>query len=169
MEHVRHADRHVEASVVTMLRTFLKDYAWLGPGPAPYGAKPFTFHVAEIHEEDLVPARANAVFFALGPRLSPVPMQLGGGILRDERIVFIDVLADSKDIGLAITNDITDRLNGLFGGTSYIRPVNQQTGVPLPGYVGEFRDVFVEQPRPEVAVNFFSVKASLFLDYPGGS
>ena len=163
--HVRHANRYVRHSIVTMVETFIADHGWLVP-PVLFGAKPVEVHARAPKEAELKPTAGNMVFVSFGPQEAQVVMQLGGGLVRAENIVFIDVLGENDTIALAIASDLQDRLNGALGGTRYLRPSNPATGLDLPGYVGEFTEVFLEQPR-EALASWQSIKAAFQLDFPG--
>lgn len=163
---VRHAVRHVRASMEQMLTDFLVEYGWKGPTP-PYGAEPFTIVCAPPRPADLKPAaQGNTVFISHGDEDQYVDTQLGGGILQAEHILFVDVVSEKPAIALAVAADIKDRLCGLFGGSRFLRPVDAGTGVPLSGFLGEFVDVIREQPNPDVA-SWQSIKATLQLEFPG--
>lgn len=164
--HIRHASRHVQESVSSMLVNFLAEYDWTGDTP-PYGAKPFTVQLRQPEGSDLQAVEANTVFIGFGDETSARDRQLGGGLLEREFVLFVDIFGEKQTIALACASDIKDRLEGLFGGTAYLRPTDQATGLPLPGYVGEFEDV-VRDVGTGSKVAWQTVKATLTLTFPGG-
>lgn len=162
---VRHAARFVQASMEAMLTTFLAEYGWTTLTP-PFGAKPVTLYSRQPKESELAPTETNSVFISFGDETSMSERQLGGGLLQVEHVLFVDILAENRGVGLAIASDVKDRLEGLFGGSRYLYPVNPGTGQRLPGYVGEFGDTVREQPRADLET-WTAVKSTLYLDFPG--
>lgn len=164
--HIRHASRHVQESISSMLVKFLAEYGWTGESP-PYGAKPFTVQLRQPEPSDLQAVEANTIFIGFGDESSARDRQLGGGLLLREFVVFVDVFGEKQSIALSCASDVKDRLEGLFGGTVYLRPTNQATGLPLPGYVGEFEDVERDAGTGS-KVAWQKVAATFALTFPGG-
>lgn len=165
--HIRHASRHVQESISSMLVAFLTEYGWLGP-KVPYGAKPFKIELRQPDQSSLQQISTNTVFIGFGDETGARDRQLGGGLLQREYVVFVDVFADSQSIATAVAADIKDRLEGLFGGGVYLRPKDQATGLELPGYIGEFQDV-VRDVGTGSKVQWQMVKATFALDFPGSN
>lgn len=165
MTHVRFASRFVRETLVGVVDAFLRAYNWCGP-VVPFGAKPVTLVRRTPKPTDLVPIDGNMVFVSFGPESDHVNTELGSGLLRIEHIFFIDVVGESETIAYAIASDIKDRMTGLFGGTRWVCPVDPQTGLGLPGYIGELTDVIQESPNGDNH-NWISIKATYLLDFPG--
>lgn len=161
---MRFASRYVRQSIANLVEQHLNDFGWTSQTP-PFGADQFKVLRQTPKPADLEQQRSNRVFISFGDEPDTRPMQLGGGLLRVEHVVFVDVLAENEEIALLVADDITDRLRGLIGGTRWLRP-RDHTSKPLPGYVGEFVDVDRRQVRPEIEF-WCSVSATLELDFPG--
>jgi hypothetical protein len=162
---VRFASRFIKASVVEVIRTFLAEYAWTGDNP-PFGTDTVTLHATAPTPSTLRAIDGNAVYVSFGSEDDNRPMQLGGGLLRQEFAVFVDVIGVDETIADCLASDIKDRLSGLFGGTRYLRPVNPGLGTVLPGYLGEFTDVARHSPDA-ARRNWVTVSCSLDVDFPG--
>jgi len=163
--YVRHAARYVRASMEAVVSTFLDEFGWCGPN-VPFGAQPVTVMLRPPKQAELKPVSGNVVFISHGDEADYEDMQLGGGLLRVEHVLFVDILAENDGIALAIAADLKDRLAGLIGGTRFLRPTNPATDQALPGFLGEFDDVVREQPNPDLGA-WQSVKATLVLDFGG--
>lgn len=162
---VRFASRFVRSSVQDLVKTFLHDYGWTGPTP-PFGTLPIDLRLAGPTPQELRALDGNTVFVSFGDEPDQRPMELGGGMLRQEYVVFVDVIGVDETIADAIASDIKDRLSGLFGGTRYLRPVNPGTGAELAGYLGEFSDVMKHQADGERRA-WCTVSCALQMDFPG--
>lgn len=163
MTHIRHASRHVQGSISSMLVEFLAD--WTGPTP-PYGAKPFEVLLRQPQASDLQAVEVNTIFIGFGDETATLDRELGGGLLLREHVLFVDVFAENQSIGLAVASDVKDRLEGLLGGSTYLRPTHQGTGLPLPGYVGQFEDV-ERDAGTGAKVAWQKVAATFALTFPG--
>lgn len=162
---IRFATRYVQHSIGQVVRTFLDEYGWTGATP-PFGTSPVTFHAAAPKPSDLKALDGNDVFVSFGDEGDHRAMELGGGLLRVEHVVFVDVIAVDESIGLALACDIKDRMTGLFGGTRYLRPKDPATGLQLDGYLGEFTDFQRYQPSGEQR-SWHAVNGSCLMDFPG--
>jgi hypothetical protein len=165
--YVRHAVRHVRATLEVLVETLLRDYSWMGP-VVPFGAKPVTVSRRGPKESDLKQVEGNVVFVSHGGEPDVTEQELGAGYLRAEHVLFVDILGQNESVALAIASDIQDRLRGLLGGTRYVRPREAGTGAELDGYLGEFQDVVRDQPNPDLGA-WQSIKATLMLDFPGSN
>lgn len=162
---VRFASRYIKASVVDVVKTFLTEYGWTGATP-PFGTKPVELREAGPTPAELRALEGNVVFVSFGVEDDYESQQLGGGLLRQEYVVFVDVIGVDHTITDLIAGEVKDRLSGLFGGTRYLRPVNPGTGAQLPGYLGEFVDVTKHQPDGERRT-WQTVSCTLQMDFPG--
>lgn len=162
---VRFASRFIKASVVDVVRTFLAEYGWTGDAP-PFGTETVTLKATGPTPTDLRSTDGNTVFVSFGEEDDYLPIQLGGGMLRQEFVLFVDVLGVDETIADALASDLKDRLSGLFGGTRYLRPRNPATGIALPGYTGEFRAIAKHAPDGERR-NWMTVSGTLEVDFPG--
>ena len=159
------AARYVHHSVAKAVTDFLDEYDWTGVTP-PFGTSPVQVRLTAPKPADLKAMVGNTLFISFGDEGDLRADEMGGGMLRVEHVVFLDVVAVDESIGLAIASDLKDRLSGLFGGTRYLRPINPATGIELPGFLGEFVDVAREQPDGDRR-NWHSVSCTLQLDFPG--
>lgn len=163
---MRFASRFVRQSVASLVEEHLGNFGWTSESP-PFGVDRVEVLRQTPKPSDLEQVRSNRVFISFGDEPDVEPLQLGGGLLRIEHVVFVDVLAQSEEVALLIAEDVTDRLRGMIGGSRWLRPRDNE-GKRLPGYVGEFVDVERRQVRPEVEY-WCTVSATLELDFPGGS
>jgi len=161
---VRFASRFIKASVVDVVRQFLTEYGWIGPTP-PFGTRSVELRASGPEASELKAVTGNVVFVSFGAEDDLRPMQLGGGMVRQDYVVFVDVVALDETIADTLAGEIKDRLSGLFGGTRYLRPANPGTRAPLPGYLGEFVDVVKYSPDGERR-SWVSVSCTLTMDYP---
>lgn len=162
--HIRHASRHVQASITSTLTTFLRQYGWTTEAP-PLQAKTFTILERQPNPSDLTAVKANTIFIGYGDESTARDRQLGGGILRREIVVFVDILSENQSIGVAVAGDVKDRVEGLIGGARYLRPWDQATGHELPGYIGEF-DEFTRSPGEGSNLDWQTVQGTFYLDFP---
>lgn len=161
---VRFATRFIKASVVDVVEQFLDAYGWTGVTP-PFGTQPVEVRRTSPDPTGLRSLSGNVVFVSFGDEDDLRPMQLGGGMVRQDYVLFVDVVAVDETIADALASEIKDRLSGLFGGSRYLRPVNPGTGVQLPGYLGEFVDVAKHNPDGERR-NWVTVSCTLSVDFP---
>ncbi len=162
---IRFATRFVQYSIGQTVKEFLNDFGWMSDAP-PFGTSPVAFHTVSPSPADLKQVDGNAVYVSFGDEPDHQPLELGGGMLRIEHIVFVDVIGVDASISLALAGDIKDRLSGLLGGTRFQRPKDPQTGSELPGYLGEFADVQRYQPDGE-RKTWNAISATCLMDFPG--
>ena len=162
---IRFASRYIRASVAGMVRTFLDDFGWTGPNPN-FGTQPVALHIGEPAKSDLVATDGNTVFVSFGVEDDHESLELGSGLLGREMVFFIDVVGLETSIAQVIAEDIRDRLTGIRGGTRYLRPTNPATGEELAGYLCEFKEVMLHEPRGD-RKNWVTVDGSLAIEFPG--
>lgn len=162
--HIRHASRHVQASITNTLKTFLHEFGWTTEAP-PFGAQPFKVVERQPKPSELTAIKANSVFIGFGDESTARDRQLGGGLLQREIVVFVDVFAVNQSTALLVASDIKDRLEGLIGGSRHLRPIDQTTGYELPGYIGEFAE-FMRSPGEGSDIDWQTVQGTFYLDFP---
>jgi len=164
--YVRHAIRHVRASLEERVRLALVD--WLSDTP-PFEAATAVLDVRAPQESDLKPIVANRIFVSHGGEVDTLDAQLGSGLLRWEHVLFVDILGQNPGIALAIASDLLDDLRGLRDGSSrWVDLRERGTGALLPGWEGELEDVMRDEPRSSLA-SWQSIKATLIIYLPGES
>jgi hypothetical protein len=161
---VRFASRFIKHSVGQAIEAFLAEYGWTTDRP-PFGTDRVVVEHRAPETKDLRPLAGNVVFISFGGDDDVRPRQMGGGMLRQGYVVFVDVVGTDESIADALAGDLKDRLTGLFGGTRYLRPTDPSTGRELPGYLGEFTDVVRDQPSGERR-NWYSISCTLEMDFP---
>jgi len=161
---IRFARRYIQQSFRDELRTFLGEYGWLDGSAVP-AAGAFEMKERAPKPSDMETTGENTIYVSFGDEPDVRPLQLGGGLLRTERVFFVDVVAERESVGDMLAGEVKDRLTGLFGGTRYLRPVDPQ-GAALPGYLVEFTDVAMRQAEGERRT-WFVVDGTLQIDFPG--
>jgi len=161
---IRFARRYIQQSFRDTVQAFLDGYGW-SDGSAVPSVGAITLQGRAPKAKDLEVVEENTAYVSFGDEPDHRPLELGGGLLRTERVFFVDVVATSEAAGEIVAGEIKDRLSGLFGGTRYLRPVDHE-GRALPGYLVEFTDVALHKAEGERR-NWFVVDGTLQIDFPG--
>jgi hypothetical protein len=153
----------------------LTGLGWLGTDLTPLGALPTTFQRVRPQESQLQSITPNLVAVSFGPQLDDAPEQLGGGLVSQEHVVFVDVFAENEGIGLALSEDVRDLFTGRasYAGRNpsrFFRLEDQTTAPPTPvlGYACEITDVHREVATRMVAnAEWQIVRATVEVLMPG--
>lgn len=162
---VRFASRFITHSVIDVVKEFLATYGWTGDSP-PFGTDTVEVRATAPQPSDLRSVAGNMVFVSFGDEDDTQVVELGGGMLRQDYVVFVDVVGIDESIAAVLAGELKQRLSGQLGGTRYLRPRHPGTGVYLPGYLGEFTDVMKYSPDGERR-SWATVSCVLAMDFPG--
>lgn len=162
MTWLRHAPRHVHATVMGHLRTQLGVLGWSVAGSTPFGAPTVTLvDTPMLDGDDLVKqATAGRVFVTLGDEPHPEDQELGGPLAMQPLPLFIDVFMDKHAHAVALAADIRDILLGRIGGKRHLPVVDQSTGVAAEGWTIELTDVERATPQARLALHWQVVKVT---------
>lgn len=164
---IRHATRHVQATILNVLREQLTILGWTDDAHLPFGNK----HAAVVRFTDS-PAigedrsftegvGAGTLACTLGDEAPPSPEEIGGPLTRQDYPVFLDILQPSYAAATALANDVRDILVGRMPGTRrHIRVINQVTGEPVPGWICELTDVEITRPEVRMPLHWQVVKVT---------
>jgi len=158
-------------SITDSIKAVLDDGDWLGPD-VPFGATPVVFQTVRPVESELKALTGNVVAVTFGNQSDDGDLELGGGEVQTEYVLFVDVWAEEQAVAIAIASDIRDHFTGKpNGGTRFVRVrdyTTEQDGEVIPGWLAEYTDVVREPVERElVRVNWQVVKATALLIYPG--
>lgn len=107
---MRHATRHIHATLVDLVRTYLDDAGWITP-PINYGATKVTIQpVAPSVPSNTEP---NTVGVSLEYPDSSREAELGGGLMRRRYSLFVDVFGENDSTTKALVDDVCELLDGL--------------------------------------------------------
>lgn len=150
MAYLRHATRHIQQTLADEIKTWMDSLKWFGPPLAvPFGTTPATFQIGRMDEAEVANVSGNLISVSFGEEPDLTEWELGGGLVMQEHIVFIDCLAETDAIALSMASDIKDRFQGVAPGTSRFAPLYDYTTNPrtrLDGYQFEFTDVSRRKP-----------------------
>lgn len=166
MTSLRYSLRHIRASIEFCVEETLGAAGWWTTPPA--GLAKAEFFARPPVEGDLKPVAGNVVFVSHGFQAPVVPKELGGGLVEEEHVFFVDVRGENRSAMEMMASDILDRLRGDMAVGPYLTVRERGNGPIVPGWQGEFEDVFFEEPNPSLPT-WGSVKASLMVRRPGGS
>lgn len=167
---MRHLSRHLQATLEDHVEAWLTGLGWLDPDP-PFGALPVKFQRKRPDEHLLESLTPNLVTVSFGRQADDEEEELGGGLVSQEHLMFVDVYGENEGIALALSEDIRDLLVGRAPGTSrFVRLMNQMQAVPTPvlGYTIELQDVAREPAtRPLANTSWHVVSCSAVAYMPG--
>lgn len=174
---MRHLSRHLQATVQNHVRDHLAFLDWIGPEEnTPFGALPVQYQTVRPSEALLQSVTPNLVAVSFGGQTDDAEEQMGGGLVSQEHVVFVDVYAENEGVGLALAEDIRDLLVGRASYLSYasrfLKVHDQATTPPtvVPGYLLEFTEVFREPAEREIgSVDWQVIRATAYLHLPGES
>jgi hypothetical protein len=172
MSYLRHASRHVLASVMLTVQDGLDTLGWMDAGTLPFGSK----YAAVVHFSD-APAiagdkladevAAGLVAVTLGPEF-PVDMdELGGPLARQDYPIFFDVFQPEYATTTALANDIRDILMGRVAGTNrYVVIKDQTDDSTVLGWTCELTDVEIVRPELRLPLHWQVVKVTAEVHFP---
>jgi hypothetical protein len=168
---MRHLSRHLHATIPNQVEAHLVATGWLTdgtPGFVPLlGALPVEYLRQRPDENILKSLKPNMVAVSFGGRTDDEEEQLGGGLLSHEHVVFVDVYAENDAVASALTEDIRDLFAGRFG-SRYFQLIDQATTTPVPGYLCEYDEIFMEPADRELPkVRWHIVRGTVLVEMPG--
>lgn len=174
---IRHFSRHLHATIQDQVEQHLIATGWL---PAPgavgfvtlFGALPVTFQRQRPDEETLKVVEPNLVTVSFGGQTNDEDVQMGGGVVSHEHIVFADVYAENDAIAVALASDIRDLLAGRTSAGRFfrVRDHSVSTKPVIPDHLGEYEEVFREPADRQLpTARWQIVRATALIHLPGGS
>lgn len=171
MTYLRFAARHAQRSLTDALGLWLTSTGWLGPaGVVPFGVDPFVLTVGRLDESAIRTVTGNMINVSFAGETDDLDEELGGGLMSTEMVLFVDIIADTDGVAVAVGADVKDRLTGRAPGTSRFVDVRDQTTTPalvVPGWRMELLDVTRERANEALRPNWYVVKATAVLTFPG--
>lgn len=104
---MRHRQRHLHKTILEHLRAELTDLGW---DVGLFGAPGITLIDYEAIAAGETPAE-NTVAVSIGDQLDDQVYELGGGLIRCEYVLFVDIYGGVKEpVSIALADDIKDAL-----------------------------------------------------------
>ena len=174
---MRYLSRHLQATVQDLVERHLAALGWLDPADAPFGALPVIVQRARPSESQLQAIEPNLVAVSFGEQGDETDAELGAGVTSSDHVLFVDVLAESGGVGLALAEDVRDLLTGRASydgrtASRYFRVEDQRTAPPTPvdGLLAEWAEVFREPAERQLPGTDWQVlRASIVLDTTAGA
>ena len=169
MSFLRHASRHVHASVANYVKAGLTELDWMDPAQTPLGAPAVSVRTTSPVtggklESGITP---GLVYVTLGNEFRPDPQELGGALHMQEYPFFIDCFMGTEGEGTALACDVRDLLLGRFEFASRAIPVTDQVlGTSVPGWKIEFDDVERVVPDHSYSIHWQVVRVTASTYYP---
>lgn len=170
MVFLRHASRHVHASVANYVKAGLTELNWDDPANTPLGAPAVRVQTTSPVTGDKLASSVSAglVAVSLGNEFNPDPQELGGGLHMQEYPFFVDVFMDTEGECTALACDIRDMFLGRFEDFSarWIPVTDQVLSTPVPGWKIEFDDVERVSPDHSYSFHWQVVRVTAQVYYP---
>jgi hypothetical protein len=169
MVFLRHASRHVHASVANYVKAGLTELNWDDPALTPLGAPAVRVQTTSPVAGERLAATVSPglVAVSLGNEFSPDPQELGGGLHMQEYPFFVDVFMGSEGECTALACDIRDMFLGRFEFAARAIPVvDQVTGTSVDGWKIEFDDIQRITPDHTYSVHWQVVRVTASTYYP---
>lgn len=171
MVYLRHATRHVHQTLIDLVQDWMDSLSWFGPAElVPFGTTPVTFQVGRMDEATVQKATGNLLAVSFGDEPDQAEIELGGGLVLQEYVMFVDCLADTDAVALAMASDVKDRLQGVAPGTSRFGILKDYTYAPpadpMLDHGFEFTDVQRRKPDVGYRPNWHVVSATIELIHP---
>lgn len=141
---LRHASRHVHASVANYVKAGLTELGWDDPATTPFGAPAVRVQTTAALTGGRVGTSVSPglVSITLGNERAPSMEELGGPLASQDYPIFIDVFMGTEGECTALATDIRDHLLGRFEFSKRSIPVRDQaTSTDVPGWSIEFDDL----------------------------
>ena len=168
--YLRHATRHMHQTLADLVQQWMDSLYWFGPVElVPFGTTPARFQIGRMDEATVRAATGNVIVVSFGDEPDHAEIELGGGMVLQEYVMFVDCLADSDAVALAMACDVRDRLQGVAPGTSRFGQLCDYTfnpPDPLPDHQFEFTEVLRTKPEVAYRSNWHVVNATLELTHP---
>lgn len=171
---LRHFSRHLHATVEDLVQDHLIATGWLPNGDPGFvtlfGALPVTYQRQRPDEHLLQSLKPNVVAISFGGQTDDEPEQLGGGLVSQEHIFFVDVYAENDAVAVALAEDIRDFCAGRTAAGRYFRVQDHSTlpTTPVLAYLCEFDEIFREPSDRALAnVRWQVIRGTVRVDGPG--
>lgn len=169
MTFLRHASRHVQATVANYLKDQLTALDWTTPGATPFGSP-----VVEVRTTRAIAGgtlgqttKAGTVAVTLGNEFNPDPEEMGGPLSSQDYPIFVDIFQDTEATTLALATDVRDIFLGRLPGTTRWHDViDQTTSLAVPGWRMEFEDIERVEPDYNFALFWQVVKITAVAYFP---
>lgn len=172
MTWLRHAGRHVHASVMNEVRDQLTTLGWLAADSLPFGtanADVVTLVDTPAFAGDALAQAitSGVVSCTLGDEMPPMEEELGGPLSVQEYPLFFDVFQKTDAAAKALASDIRDILLGRLPGTRRWLPlINQVTNTEVVGWRIELDDVERVGPHATIPLHWQVVHVTASAYFP---
>lgn len=167
MAWLRHAPRHIHATIVDYLTAQLTALAWTTVTP-PFGATQIRIQTFLPPEAELTKVTSGLVAITIGDEFDALDEELGGPLHSQEIPFFVDVFQDKSAHALALATDVRDALRGRFVDAKRVLTVQDHALTPptdVAGWTFEFVDVEREQIY-RLPLYWQTVRCTAALDFP---
>lgn len=174
MTYLRHASRHVHASVLDAVKDSLSTLGWLGANTLPFGPRyaalvNFTDAPAIDGDRLAVGIAPGTIAVTLGPEFPTQEQEIGGPTTQQDYPIFFDVFQPTYAAATALANDIRDTLMGRFDGTHRFVTVKDYSGdapTPVDGWTCELTDIQIIRPEIRLPLHWQVVKVTAEVQFP---
>lgn len=172
MTYLRHASRHVQASVMNAVKDGLDTIGWTAAGTLPFGpqyASVVKFSDAPAIAGDRLAdgVAAGTVAVTLGPEYAVDMEELGGPLARQDYPIFFDIFQPTYATTTALACDIRDILMGRMEGTKrFVVVKDQSTDSDVDGWTCELTDVEIVRPEIRLPLHWQVVKVTAEVYFP---
>lgn len=171
---MRHFSRHLQATIQDQVEAHLVTTGWLTDGSVGFvtllGALPVTYQRQRPDEHLLQSVQPNLVTVSFGGQTDDEDEQMGGGIVSQEHVIFVDVYAENDAIAVALAEDVRDLFAGRTAAGRFFRVRNHTVlpTTPVVDYLAEYDEVFREPSDRELAnARWQVVRATALVTMPG--
>lgn len=173
---MRFLSRHLQATLQDHVEAYLAELGWVGPADqTPLGALPVTYQRVRPDEDLLQSVTPNLVAASFGTQDEDTEEEMGGAVVSQDHVVFIDIYAENEGVALSLAEDVRDLFTGRasYAGRTASRFVQLQDQTQMPptpvlGYLIELGDVVREpSPRGLSSVVWQIVTATATIYLPG--
>lgn len=147
---MRHRTRHVHETIVKHLTGKLDDLGWIS-APINFGTTAVEIQSVEPFGEGAVQPEGNLVAITLGDSSEDEDEELGGGLISGHYMVFVDVIAESIPLSVAIADDLRLALKNQI--IPLLDFTTNDAGVAAAGSYIEFDMVDVDVPPAASSVD----------------
>jgi hypothetical protein len=162
-EFLRHASRHVHATIAKHVKAGLTELNWTDPALTPLGASAVRFQTTSALQGGRPGAGVSPglVSITLGNEAPPSEEEMGGPLHLQEYPIFIDVFMETEGECTALACDVRDILLGRFEFAGRVLPVvDQVTSTDVPGWILELDDVERMSPEHTFSIQWQVVKVT---------
>lgn len=173
MTWLRHASRHVHATVLNYVRDAIIELDWTQADSTlrPFGdlSAPVVFTDEQAITGDGLAQgiTAGVVACTLGTEFAPEMEEMGGALASQEYPIFFDVFQASEAVAVALANDIRDILMGRLENTRRWLPlINQINGAEVVGWRVELDEVERDRPERNLPLHWQVVRVTATAYFP---